>query len=427
MPINANIMNALVRPVRSVQDYQDDYDRQDIRAQGMQRNALMMQEAQAMQQDRERTRMDGDTLRNALSMLPPGATYEQRISAMEGTNLPAGYTQADALRQALMRQRQGAATAGKDEAATATSEQNRKIEADKQVRARLQGAQNPKEAADIARAAVAGGYWDQSQAMAALDGMPIDLRQFDGWRQRQLAGAMAPKDLLPTLGSTNLGGAEQYTARNPLTGAVSVSGTAKRSMTPGEVSRLGEDQRQFGVTSGLAADKFKYEKENDVAERAGGGKATEGERNAAGYASRMVEATKLLDQFEKTGRSTYGTDIAGGLPLVGNSARTAVMNSDQQQYRQAQEDWVRAKLRKESGAAIATDEMDREIASYFPQPGEMKPVIDQKRRARAVAVEAMSKASGRAGYESTVPPTAEPLSAAEQAELEQLRAKLGRK
>ena len=118
MPINANLLGAMARPVRSVADYQDDYMRRDIQQQGLQRNALLLQEGQALQQDRERTRMEGETLRNALSMLPPGATHEQRISAMEGTNLPAGYMQADALRQAMMRQRQGAATAGKAEQET---------------------------------------------------------------------------------------------------------------------------------------------------------------------------------------------------------------------------------------------------------------------------------------------------------------------
>jgi hypothetical protein len=128
----------------------------------------------------------------------------------------------------------------------------------------------------------------------------------------------------------------------------------------------------------------------------GGGNVTEGERNAAGYLLRMHEATKLLDKFEKTGAASYGTQAAGAIPFAGNMARRAAMSPDQQQYRQAQEDWVRAKLRKESGASIASDEMDREIETYFPMPGEGKEVRAQKRQARQVANTAMQQSAGRA-------------------------------
>jgi hypothetical protein len=135
----------------------------------------------------------------------------------------------------------------------------------------------------------------------------------------------------------------------------------------------------------------------------GKGGGTVDERNAAGYSSRMAEATKLLDQYESDGRSTYKTNAAGGIPFVGAASRTAVMDSKQQMYRQAQEDWVRAKLRKESGAAIGADEMDREILAYFPQPGELTGVVEQKRRARLIANEAMARSSGKAAYTSEVP------------------------
>jgi len=122
---------------------------------------------------------------------------------------------------------------------------------------------------------------------------------------------------------------------------------------------------------------------------------TEGERNAGGYAQRMVEATTLLDTFEKRGRSTYRTEAAGGTPFVGRSLQTAVMNEDQQQYRQAQEDWVRAKLRKESGASISPDEMSKEVFTYFPEAGDLPKNVEQKRKSREVANQAMLQSAGR--------------------------------
>ena len=138
-----------------------------------------------------------------------------------------------------------------------------------------------------------------------------------------------------------------------------------------------------------------YDKDKDAKTAAGGGNITEGERNAGGYAARMVEASKLLDQFEGKGRSTYKTDALGGVPLVGRALQTSAMSAEQQQYRQAQEDWVRAKLRKESGAAIGQDEMAREISAYFPEPGDRPENIAQKRQARDVANRAMVQSAGR--------------------------------
>lgn len=123
---------------------------------------------------------------------------------------------------------------------------------------------------------------------------------------------------------------------------------------------------------------------------------TEGERNAFGYATRMDHSTTLLDKFAKTGTPTYATHSAGSIPLVGVALQRELMSADQQRYRQAQEDWVRAKLRKESGAVIGAEEMEEEIRTYFPQPWDKPENVEQKRQAREVANQAMRAAAGRA-------------------------------
>jgi len=122
---------------------------------------------------------------------------------------------------------------------------------------------------------------------------------------------------------------------------------------------------------------------------------TEGERNAAGYALRMDEATKLLGQYEEKGRAGYGTQVAGAVPLLGDTLRRGVMSKEQALYRQAADDWIRAKLRKESGAAIGADEMESEYRTYFPMPGDPPEVVAQKAQARAIANEAMRRSAGR--------------------------------
>lgn len=234
MPIDAGLINALMPRVRSVQDYQDDYTRRDIQEQGMQRNALLMQQSQADMADRADVRAQTAAQRNALNnvygSMKPGYKPEELESALLANPLTAGAGY-DAQKSRLGN--------AKTAAETAKAEQDRKIEADKQVRARLQGAQNPKEAADIARAAVAGGFWDQSQAMSALDGMPIDLTQFDGWRQRQLAGAVAPKDLLPNIQTRNTGGSTDTLAVNPLTGMPTMTGSVTNTQSPDNKASVG--------------------------------------------------------------------------------------------------------------------------------------------------------------------------------------------
>lgn len=141
-----------------------------------------------------------------------------------------------------------------------------------------------------------------------------------------------------------------------------------------------------------------------AAELAANPKTSEGEKSAAGYLSRMVAVEPRLAEAPQSAHPGVLTKTLG-LSSLGRVARPFVETADQQNYRALQEDWVRAKLRKESGAAIPTDEMDREIETYFTQPGESDPrVIATKAQARAQAVEQFRTMAGRA--EPTLAPNA---------------------
>jgi hypothetical protein len=135
--------------------------------------------------------------------------------------------------------------------------------------------------------------------------------------------------------------------------------------------------------------------------RAGAGNASEGERNAAGFAAIMRQASGNLDRFERNGLATRGTQALMSIPLIGDQAARAAMTPAQQQYDQAARAWVRAKLRKESGASIGVHEMEGEIATFFPQPGEGPAVREQKRQARELANRAMESSAGRAAIPSS--------------------------
>lgn len=128
---------------------------------------------------------------------------------------------------------------------------------------------------------------------------------------------------------------------------------------------------------------------------------TEGERISSGYYNRMAAAEKAMGPLEKdAGKPGVRESMMAAVPGVGEAAANALpgfmggRSAGRQMYRQAQEDWVRAKLRKESGAVIAADEMDREIRTYFPQIGDTPQVIAQKRAARQIAAEGMKTAAG---------------------------------
>lgn len=117
---------------------------------------------------------------------------------------------------------------------------------------------------------------------------------------------------------------------------------------------------------------------------------------ASGYASRMLAAEKVMGQHPESGKPGVIEASAQRLPGVGNVAANMARDAPRQQYNQAQEDWVRAKLRQESGAVIADEEMAREIRTYFPQIGDSPEVVAQKTAARKTASDAMIKAAGRA-------------------------------
>jgi hypothetical protein len=137
--------------------------------------------------------------------------------------------------------------------------------------------------------------------------------------------------------------------------------------------------------------------------------ATEEQAKARTFFKRMEGATKVFNQpaldankkpiigpdgnpltiEQVAGKPEIGAEIAGSLPIIGGVAKRTAESPNRQLYRQAQENWVTANLRKESGALIGPEEMKNEILKYFPQLGEGPEVIAQKAEARRIAEEGM--------------------------------------
>lgn len=119
------------------------------------------------------------------------------------------------------------------------------------------------------------------------------------------------------------------------------------------------------------------------------------QNNAAGFADRMTNAGQEISALEGEGydptnlRDRAATGVGG---FVGNAA----MTEQGQRYQQAEQNWVRANLRKESGAAIGKDEMEKEIGNYFPVAGDSPGVVQQKANNRAILERAMVRTAGPA-------------------------------
>jgi len=182
--------------------------------------------------------------------------------------------------------------------------------------------------------------------------------------------------------------------------------TAYKRLEP--LARLEDSYVNRQIASGERADRQAQAAAEREQRKLEGGKPTESEQKAAGFAQRMELSNQLAKDIESkvseqqlagkdvgTMYPTARTQALGRVPLVGDYLQNIGSSTQQQLYRQAQENWVRANLRKESGAVIGADEMRDEIKTYFPQPGDKPAQIAQKDLARQVTQEAMKTAAGK--------------------------------
>lgn len=366
---SANLFQQYLQPVRSVQDYAADMDKAEanqLALQGQRRqNEIAALTADQTRQTMASSAEDRNALQRLAATWGADTSIDQRVASLRNSGRPALMQQADAMeKQGLEKQKTGAEVSAKNADAIASAIKN--------SRTWLDGISTPEQY--IA--------WHEANHRDPALGPYLESRGItaDQARARITKSLSQPGGFAKMLNESKLGAEKAYD--NLLKEAQQAEAVRHNKVVESTAS---------GQLA-LSRDRLSFDKQ----QQNGPGNATEGERNAAGYLMRMTEASKLLDEFEGRGAATYKTQAAGAVPLVGGAIRRAVMTPEQQQYLQAQEDWVRAKLRKESGASIATDEMDREIETYFPMPGEGKEVIAQKRKARATANAAMRQSSGRA-------------------------------
>jgi len=150
--------------------------------------------------------------------------------------------------------------------------------------------------------------------------------------------------------------------------------------------------RTMGMTPVLGADGKPLTKS---------GKPTEGETNAAGFASRMVAAESITSKLATGNAPKFGEAITSIIPLIGKAIPEVIpqavggLSPERRQYLQAANNFIRANLRKESGAAIGADEWTAEFINYFPQYNDDEQTIKQKAIFRNILTQNMIGSAGK--------------------------------
>jgi type II secretory pathway pseudopilin PulG len=117
---------------------------------------------------------------------------------------------------------------------------------------------------------------------------------------------------------------------------------------------------------------------------------TEAQAKAAAFVSQMTAAEKEF------GNAPYDQSKLWSQVDVGLASGPTNLIASQagQRARQAQEQFAEAFLRFKTGAASTHDEVQRNIRTYFPQPGDGADVVEQKRRMREQAIRDVGTAAG---------------------------------
>ena len=127
---------------------------------------------------------------------------------------------------------------------------------------------------------------------------------------------------------------------------------------------------------------------------------SEAQGNAFAYSERMRANNRVIDQMEVQGLVPEN-DILNALLVKWGKDNdvdfwNVVVDPKYQQFKSAADNFIRATLRKESGAAISQDEYKGAFRDYIPRMGDSPGLVKQKRRLRIGIANVMRRQSGMA-------------------------------
>lgn len=147
--------------------------------------------------------------------------------------------------------------------------------------------------------------------------------------------------------------------------------------------------------SKIYADIQKTKTETSQLGQPGSGKpATEGQITNAGYADRIQQANSIIDAKTPVLQNLNYAQFK--LLESKSQLSNKLLSPDQRQAAQAMRNFITAKLRKESGAAISPTEFDDARLQYFPALGDDTQTITNKKALRDSVLNNLISGSGGA-------------------------------
>lgn len=250
-----------------------------------------------------------------------------------------------------------------------------------------------------------GGAIPPDQAAKAVRDLPGpgQLRPYLVQKAMQAQDASKQMEaLMPKPYETNLGGTVEQGTIDPVTGARTPVRSVARTVSPdttaalnsGVTYQVDENGHIIGLPTkpkpGPVVTTPVVDASGKPVTSNTSGKLTETQGKATTFAARMQDAENTIGRLEKAGIS--GSDMR--TQAAGSGLTNWLASPEGQEYRQAQENWVTANLRQESGAAIGKEEMVKDIRKFFPAMGDGPGVIAQKAHARQVAQRGMMTQAG---------------------------------
>lgn len=233
--MGANLFQQYLQPPKSVVDFSNDMEMANARRnQNALQSLTLQQQAAATQQSLQE--------RNALQRIAAasGGDRNALISGLRNSGLPGLMTQADSLEQSGAKLAESQSVAGKNNAETAAKDYDLRLQKANKAISDIAALNSPEDAIASVRQHLQAGDIDMGKATAVLNTIPKDPAQFPAWRKNMLLNILDAKTQLevtkPVLGSSNLGGSEVFTARDPLTGAVTVNGSQARTVSPDTIA-----------------------------------------------------------------------------------------------------------------------------------------------------------------------------------------------
>lgn len=426
MPIDASIYGQFTRPVKSVQDYMAEDDQRQsnqllqlLRQQQVQQGKFAIDKAQ-------RDEQYNTNKLNFLRGLPGDLPEPERVNRMRSAGY---YDDAAAFEKSVLER----------------DKTRSQIDAEKSQAAERDAVTLAKHLTvmkDLAGQVFA--LPTQQAALAALDTYERETGRKAPEQRALLATLQTPDDikrwaaglsmqadkLLPQIMSRNTGGTTDTLAVDPVTSETRVAASVPNTVTPGdalssadrEKDRISRERQAAADRARMASDAAagravtmrgqdmtnarELDKIKQAAIAAGEKPLTETQSKDLLFGSRMRAANQIIDDLAAKGTTANISGMDAGMGI--GRAITALSSAQQQQLNQAKRDWINAVLRKESGAVIGKEEFDSGDRQYFPQIGDSKAVIEQKRQNRILAEQGVLSGVPENRRDSIVPTTARP-------------------